>query len=43
MTRIPETCAPVNARTLFEAQLDEAVESLCQTIGAPRRRITHSD
>jgi len=34
MARIPETCAPVNARTLFEAQLDEAVQSLCQTIGA---------
>ena len=34
MTRIPETCAPVNARTLFEALLDEAVQSLCQTISA---------
>jgi len=34
MARIPETCAPVNARTLFEAHLDEAVQSLCQTIGA---------
>jgi len=34
MARIPETCAAVNARTLFEAQLDEAVQSLCQTIGA---------
>jgi putative transposase len=34
MARIPETCAPVNARTLFEAQLDEAVQRLCQTIGA---------
>ena len=34
MARIPETRAPVNARTLFEAQLDEAVQSLCQTIGA---------
>lgn len=34
MARIPETCAPVNARTLFEAQLDEAVQSLCQTISA---------
>jgi transposase-like protein len=34
MTRIPDTCAPINARTLFETQLDEAVENLCQTIGA---------
>jgi transposase-like protein len=34
MARIPETCAPVNARDLFKAQLDEAVDSLCQTIGA---------
>ena len=34
MARIPETCAPVNARAVFEAQLDEAMESLCQTIGA---------
>jgi hypothetical protein len=34
MARIPETCAPVNARTLFEAQLDEAVQSMCQAIGA---------
>jgi len=34
MARIPETCAPVNARTLFEAQLDLAVQSLCQTISA---------
>jgi hypothetical protein len=34
MARIPETCAPVNARTLFEAHLDEAVQSLYQTIGA---------
>jgi hypothetical protein len=32
MARIPETCVPVNARTVFEAQLDEAVQSLCQTI-----------
>ena len=29
MARIPETCAPVNARTVFEAELDEAVQSLC--------------
>jgi hypothetical protein len=34
MARIPETCAPVHARTLFEAQQDEAVQSLCQTVGA---------
>jgi hypothetical protein len=34
MASIPEVCAPVNARDLFEAQLDEAVHSLCQTIGA---------
>ncbi len=34
MARIPETCASVNARTVFEAQLDEAIQSLCQTIGA---------
>jgi putative transposase len=34
MARIPKTCAPVNARALFEAQLDEAVQRLCQTIGA---------
>lgn len=34
MARIPQTCAPVNARTQFEAHLDEAIESLCQTIGA---------
>jgi len=34
MARIPETCAPVNARSVFEAALDEAVQTLCQTIGA---------
>jgi hypothetical protein len=34
MARIPETCSPVNARTLFEAALDEAAHTLCQTIGA---------
>lgn len=34
MARIPETCAPVNARALFQAELDEAVQSLCQTISA---------
>ena len=34
MTRIPETCAPVNARMVYEAALDEAVQTLCQTIGA---------
>jgi len=33
MASIPEICAPVNARDLFEAQLDEAVQNLCQTIG----------
>jgi putative transposase len=32
MARIPETCAPVKARALFEATLDEAVHTLCQTI-----------
>ena len=34
MASIPETCAPVNARSVFEAALDEAVQTLCQTIGA---------
>jgi putative transposase len=34
MTRILETCAPVNARSVFEAQLDEAMESLSRTMGA---------
>jgi hypothetical protein len=34
MKRIPETCSPVNARTLFETQLDEAMQSLCQAMGA---------
>ncbi len=34
MARIPETCAPVKAKALFEAALDEAVHTLCQTIGA---------
>jgi hypothetical protein len=34
MTRIPETCSPVNARIVLEAALDEAVQTLCQTIGA---------
>lgn len=32
MARIPETCAPVKARALFEVALDEAVHTLCQTI-----------
>jgi putative transposase len=32
MARIPETCAPVNARALFQAELDEAVQGLCQRI-----------
>ena len=34
MTTIPETCAPVNARELFEAHVDEALASLRQTISA---------
>jgi hypothetical protein len=34
MARIPETCAPVNARIVLEAALDEALQTLCQTIGA---------
>ena len=34
MASIPETCKPVNARTLFETELNEAVQNLCQTIGA---------
>jgi putative transposase len=34
MARVPKICASVNARTVFEAQLDEAVQSLCQTISA---------
>ena len=33
MARIPETCAPVNAQALFETQLKEAEQNLCQTIG----------
>jgi putative transposase len=33
MASIPESCAPVNARALFDAALDEAVETLCQSIG----------
>jgi hypothetical protein len=33
MVTIPETCAPVNAQSVFEAALDEAVQTLCQTIG----------
>jgi hypothetical protein len=33
MPRIPETCAPVNAQSVFEAALDEAVQTLCQSIG----------
>jgi hypothetical protein len=32
MARIPESCDPVNARTVLEASLDEAAETLCQTI-----------
>jgi hypothetical protein len=34
MASIPETCEPVNARALFETELNEAVQNLCQTIGA---------
>lgn len=34
MTKIPPTCAPVNAQTLFEAYVDEAVANLSQTISA---------
>ena len=34
MASIPETCNPVNARSVFEAALDEAIQTLCQTIGA---------
>ena len=34
MASIPETCAPVNAHRVLEAALDEAVQTLCQTIGA---------
>jgi len=34
VARIPESCDPVNARSQFEASLDEAVETLCQTISA---------
>lgn len=33
MARIPETCAPVNAKGVFGAALDEAVQALCQTNG----------
>ena len=34
MARIPETCAPVNARAVFETNMDEAIQILCRTIGA---------
>ena len=34
MARIPKSCAPVNARALFESEVDEALDSLCKTIGA---------
>ena len=34
MTTMPETCASVNARELFDALVNEAVNSLCQTISA---------
>lgn len=33
MTSIPETGTPVNAQTLFATALDEAVETLCHTLG----------
>lgn len=33
MARIPETRAPVNARTVFETNLDEPIHNLGQTIG----------
>ena len=32
MARIPQACAPVNARTIYEATLDEALHTLCQAI-----------
>ena len=32
MSRIPQACAPVNARTLYEVTLDEALHTLCQVI-----------
>ena len=32
MAKTPEVCAPVNARTLYEATLDEALHTLCQAI-----------
>jgi len=34
MTSILESCVPVNAQQVFEAQVDEAVQHLCQTLGA---------
>jgi transposase-like protein len=34
MPSIPESCAPVNARTLFDAAIDQAVTTLCQNISA---------
>ena len=34
MARIPEVCAPVNARTQFETAPDEAAQMLRQTTGA---------
>ena len=34
MARIPEVCAPVNARTHFETALDEAVQTLQQSTSA---------
>jgi hypothetical protein len=34
MQGIPETCAPVNARTVFEKNVDKAMQILCRMIGA---------
>ena len=34
MARIPEVCAPVNARTYFETAPDEAAQTLRQTTSA---------
>ena len=34
MDKIPESCSPVKAQTLFEAALDEAEQTLCQVLSA---------
>jgi putative transposase len=34
MDKIPESCSPVNAQTLFDAALDEAVQTLSKTLSA---------